>query len=500
MFRCAIISVLLGSALSAGGCAGLPQAGAPEFRRADSARACEEFFARIDEAVMDARVADTQAARITDFPYLRSDRFLASFGNAALSGAAFAAWIERLQTLAADGYRAELSNLPETTRAALSRLAPEQLNGNGLYAGLRTCSELLRDADLGDPQRRDYLRSVVRAPHEYQTWQRVAGLYPLTAMAFAWGIDRWHEELRQLYARDIAALPVAGKLIRYAPPSASPPLGAEEITLLLQRSSQNPLDIPEPSAADLQRLFETFAPVFEVDTLSEDDRLGAPTWSNGVKPVVATTRPVVYTLASHTLYKSEILLQLNYVMWFPARPQSGAFDLLGGHLDGITWRVTLTRDGKPWVYDIIHNCGCYHLFIPTQRAVVREQPKRLEEAAFVPQPAPEAAHPVLRIAHTTHYLQRVLGSPIATEPGVSYQWASYDDLRSLPAPQGTRRSLFRSDGIVPGTDRGERYFFWPMGIPHPGAMRQWGHHATAFVGRRHFDDPDLLERYFELRP
>jgi hypothetical protein len=27
-------------------------------------------------------------------------------------------------------------------------------------------------------------------------------------------------------------------------------------------------------------------------------------------------------------------------------------------------------------------------------------------------------------------------------------------------------------------------------------MRQWGHHATAFVGLRHFDDPDLLERRF----
>jgi hypothetical protein len=27
-------------------------------------------------------------------------------------------------------------------------------------------------------------------------------------------------------------------------------------------------------------------------------------------------------------------------------------------------------------------------------------------------------------------------------------------------------------------------------------MRQWGHHATAFVGRRHFDDADLLDRRF----
>jgi hypothetical protein len=31
-------------------------------------------------------------------------------------------------------------------------------------------------------------------------------------------------------------------------------------------------------------------------------------------------------------------------------------------------------------------------------------------------------------------------------------------------------------------------------------MRQWGHHATAFVGRRHFDDVDLIERRFRLLP
>ena len=37
-----------------------------------------------------------------------------------------------------------------------------------------------------------------------------------------------------------------------------------------------------------------------------------------------------------------------------------------------------------------------------------------------------------------------------------------------------------------------------MGVLGPGAMRQWGRHATAFVGRRHFDDPWLLERYFTL--
>jgi hypothetical protein len=38
-----------------------------------------------------------------------------------------------------------------------------------------------------------------------------------------------------------------------------------------------------------------------------------------------------------------------------------------------------------------------------------------------------------------------------------------------------------------------------IGTPALGAMRQWGHHATAFVGRRHFDEPFLIERYFVVR-
>jgi hypothetical protein len=31
-------------------------------------------------------------------------------------------------------------------------------------------------------------------------------------------------------------------------------------------------------------------------------------------------------------------------------------------------------------------------------------------------------------------------------------------------------------------------------------MREWGRHATALVGRRQFDDADLIERRFELLP
>jgi hypothetical protein len=198
----------------------------------------------------------------------------------------------------------------------------------------------------------------------------------------------------------------------------------------------------------------------------------------------------------------KILVQLNYVVWFPSRPKTSAFDLLGGRLDGITWRVTLSPDGRPLAYDTIHNCGCYHLFFPTSRLRARPQGFTVEETAFVPQQAPDLDEPggmVLRIAQRTHYVERVLPTAADGAEVVRYRFADYDSLRSLPAPSG-RRSLFGPDSIVSGSERGERCFFWPMGIPSSGAMRQWGHHATAFVGRRHFDDPDLVERYFLWQP
>jgi hypothetical protein len=75
-----------------------------------------------------------------------------------------------------------------------------------------------------------------------------------------------------------------------------------------------------------------------------------------------------------------------------------------------------------------------------------------------------------------------------------------DELRSLPVAgqAGVTRSAYDASGMIPGSERLERWLFWPMGIASAGQMRQWGRHATAFVGRRHFDDPLLLDRYFTL--
>jgi hypothetical protein len=75
---------------------------------------------------------------------------------------------------------------------------------------------------------------------------------------------------------------------------------------------------------------------------------------------------------------------------------------------------------------------------------------------------------------------------------------SYNRLRSLESDRG-QKNLFGYEGIVKGTQRNERFILWPSGIRSPGAMRQWGRHATAFVGRRHFDGARLFERYYQRR-
>lgn len=495
---------ILPALLLVSGCAGLhvpqdePPAGA-------EAAACARFFDGLDTTITQADVRDAQAARIPGFPYLRVNRFLASFAAEPLNDAVFHAWAGRMRALAEQGWEMEWRNLPEAAQRRFYQAAVAQgklHDGDDMLSAVRMCGVLLQYAQLQHARARERLRDTARVPDEYRTWQRVAGLYPLTALAFAAGIHRWHEETRRTFAQDLSALPAAGQLVRYAPP-ARPALTTQEVAEILQRSARNPLRIPEPDAADRERLFAAFAPSFVVDVATEADRIGTPRWTTSDYPIIDTRQPIVYRQLSHARYQDRVLLQLNYIIWFPARPRSGALDLLGGHIDGLTWRVTLTPDGRPWVYDAMHNCGCYHLFFPTARAAMRAQPATLEETAFAPQHAPQPTAPgglTLRVAHTTHYLQRIMEHPAETAQTMHYQWDDYDSLRALPAPLGARRSLFRSDGIVPGTDRLERILFWPMGIPHPGAMRQWGRHATAFVGRRHFDDPGLLEKNFELEP
>jgi hypothetical protein len=266
------------------------------------------------------------------------------------------------------------------------------------------------------------------------------------------------------------------------------------------RRSTNALGLPVPVGVDRDTLLAAFAPHFAVDETGHHDRIGALAWIGPDALSVDVDSPSVYGRIAHTLVGEQVLLQLVYTLWFPERPADGWFDLLAGRFDGLIWRVTLALDGEPWLFDSIHPCGCYHQFFPTARAAPRPPPNPIEEWAFAPQRLPrmrDGQSVVVHVAARTHYIERIeVGAAAARDR--TYRLADENELRSLPVPGAGRRSAYGPEGIVAGSERAERYFFWPMGIADPGAMRQWGRHATAFVGERHFDDADLLEKRFDL--
>jgi hypothetical protein len=481
------------------GCASSPHTSGVSTSATREADACTRYLEALDREAAANGVTDAQAAPVTGYPFLRADRFLASFPPATLEPEAFAQWLDRLQALDLDGRRIEIANLPQERRKELAdRFGTEGHDPSTLANRAGRCGDILRHGLADSTELRIDLGARVMVPDAYRSWERVLGIYPLTQIPFAIGVVDWQSATAEVFATPLHALPKSGGLVRYLPPPA-PTQAPSPTVAQLDRWSSNPLRTPQPAPEELHSLLISHAPVLMIDTVSDDDRIGTIELDSSRRSHVSTAEPVVYAYSSHGRWRGAIVLQLNYVIWFPSRPRGSAFDLLSGHLDGITWRLTLAPDGTVLVADTIHNCGCYHLFFPSGGLEPVAYGAAAEEGPFVPQRLPllkPGERFGLRIQARTHYLQRVTATRLETEEGRTYDLQRYDVLRSLDAGDRTRASLFGPDGIVPGTERGERFLFWPMGVPDPGAMRQRGHHATAFVGRRHFDDPWLIERSF----
>jgi len=449
---------------------------AGHLKRDDNVGYCARLFADIDRQVDALGVRDAEAHRIAGYPYLRVDRFASALGpKAAAEGRARQAWLARLASLDDAGRTAEL--------------------GNGALPSddLARCRVLLASADAG---RIDELRARAEVPDDYSDAARALGLYPLTKFAFAAGVAGWHAEVRSDYATPLERLPLAGRLERYAVRAASP---LPDVAL---PAGSDPLGVPTLSRFDRTVLLLRHAPVLEIDVAGAHDRPGTMELDADDRPALDARQPAAYTRVSHALFDDGVHIQLVYTFWFSERPARHALDPLAGRIDGLVWRVTLDRDGVPLVYDTIHPCGCYHLFFPTGRVVARPPPDSLDEGLFSPQAirAPGRDETiVLRVASGTHYVQRVSVEP-RTAVALRYQLDDDRILTTLPRAGGGTRSAYGADGLMPGTERGERYFFWPTGVESAGQMRQWGRHATAFVGRRHFDDPRLLDAYFARAP
>jgi hypothetical protein len=460
-----LLAVMAAAALA--GCAAMDQPVWSDLVSGTSdVQGCAGWFVRLDEVIDRAAVHDAETYRIPGFPYLRVNRFLASFRQQAFQRpAAFAAWGQRLAELDARARAYELSDLPAQSVAALGVASRSEAT-----AVTSHCAAILRTLDATTASRQEALAERAQVPDDYADWKRALGLYPLVKLPFFEFAKGWQNEATGMF--QLAALgPTENRrLLRYQLPDSS--LSAPQVAALLAQAKRDALGIPLFSDRERAALVATFAPVFEIETSGDYDRIGPLRWGSGETPEVEVSRPTVYQRIALTRYGEQTLVQLVYSIWFPERPRKGWLDPVSGTLDGIVFRVTLDPSGRPLVYDSIHACGCYHMFFPTPLVAPIEPPDPNVEWAFIPRHLPKIEAPqrlVVRITTGNHYLTDV--RPDTGGRGAVYAVGDDGQLRTLPVPGGTR-SAFGPDGIVAGTDRGERLVTWPLGIESAGAMRE----------------------------
>ncbi len=487
MVRKPLISRLLATAVVVlAGCASPVHRGAVE---GGPVAACQRWLQQLDEQTDAHAVRDGGAARIAGFPFVRVDRLLASFRDEATQDAArWQAWGERLVALDQTARQAEIRNLPPAALEALG-----VADRGDLQARAKACGPLLWQSLSADEAARRRLRDAAVVPDDYSAALRTLGLYPLSQWPFFSGVER---ELRHWQSRWMASPPAdAPGWVRYRPATGAAP------AVPWTPPPVDALGIPSPDDDTARRLLQAHAPVVHIETRSDADRPGRLHWGDGPAPEVRTVQPVLYQRIAHTRFGDRVLLQLVYSLWFPARPARHGLDLLAGRVDAVVLRLTLDERGRPLMLDSIHGCGCYHVFVPARNLSPRPPPSARIEWAFVPATLPELAPGQRLRVHLSASDHQLVGVAVdeGSAAGTAYPLEHEEGLRSLPTAAGGHRSAFWSSGIMPGTERGERALFWPMGIESPGAMRQWGRHPTAFVGRRHFDEPRLLEQRFHWR-
>jgi len=353
------------------------------------------------------------------------------------------------------------------------------------------------DAELASPETRALLIRRAEVPDEYDISARMLGLYPLAVPMLNLGIRKYHRQTERDFATPLDRLDNPGTLVRWEPPDESPPSSSEVKSWLAKTDA---LGIPKLDAQQWQKLARAHAPTWWIEEAGAFDRPGAPVLLD--RPAVDWSDPVVYFQPAFTHFAGKILPQLVYTIWFSQRPKQRFLDGYAGALDGVVWRVTLDADGSPLLYDTIHPCGCYRMYFPVWPAARKPQGGWFEERALFPQPDVPKHEPIaIRVQSATHFVRRVVPASEARADQIrQYELRPYAELLSVETGGGKRRSLFDEDGLVAGTERSERWWLWMTGVADPGTMREWGRHATSFVGRGHFDDPNFLDQLFKLNP
>ena len=457
---------------------------------------CQALLTALNQEVEKAGVKDAASYPVPGFPYLRTNRFLSRLKENIHSDERREQWSRRMRMLDLKARRREISNLPDAALSSFSSKWRKPSSRSEFYEQAESCSETLFQHDTTRLDFYETLMPLVDVPDEYSLAMRIFGLYPLVAIPVAVATDISRKKVRSWYDTSLENLPVDGQLRAFIPAESSS-LADNELQAVMEALRENSQDLPLPDRDLAKKLIRHFAPVFIQDVAASYDRIGRIVW-RGECPDVDQTRPTVYYYFSNAFLKDKPILQINYVIWYSERAGKRAPSIEHGHLDGLTLRVSLDDRGKPFMVDIVNDCGCYHLFVPEKERVAQIVSKLLKFDPFVPQWLPDVSPDQrlgIRLNSGWHQVQRLIAAKDFPDP-IPYELVPYDILEALPREEGQTESIFNPKGIAKCSNRIERFIFFSMGIPKIGSMRQRGHHAIELIGESRFDDPYLFDESF----
>lgn len=436
---------------------------------------CREQYAQIDARVDAAGVRNAEFWRVPGYPYLRTDRMLASFRHEVNGLEDVSEWVRRMRELDQESRDYEYKNL------GMSEI--DAINQRDRFLN---CGRVLATIELQDPEAWERLLSVVYPADAYSGLRRALGLYPLMAPIMRNRVAEQHAAVAQIHGQPLPAAP-AGAPLRLWRVQAK-----ENFDLLADLGEKTPINalgFPGLYGSQWRALAELHAPGLWIETAGEADLPAAPGYTvEGLSADPATSR-VNYQI-NFTRLGGHDLVQIAYSIWFKSDQQADRTPI-----DGLIWRVTLDRKFEPMMYESLHASGSDHRWYPVQPLRLREDISG-EAHYAAPSPAP-ARGATLRLRQGTH---EVLGVVAAEEAHAvtssAYELRPYEELYTLPQPGGGSRSLFGPDGLIAQSRGVDPIGGFGSGILRPGALRQSGHHAIARVGKRHFDDPDLIAETF----
>jgi hypothetical protein len=457
------------------------------------------FFDELDSAVYRSGNRNGAYFAVPGFPYLRADRFLVSLKDRLKNDAQKYQWVRLMQQLDMAARKTEIQTLPNSEvekLAAAFNLLPDR---RMLQEKVISYSDEMLAHDQLRPDFYEVLLVTVQDSDEYSTLMRIFGLYPIASIPVAIVTHRVFDEIAEWHQLPDDALQPQGTLTAFGA-AESLEFSDTMVREILKRSRQNPLTIPLPSVADRKTLSMTFAPVIIQDLAADFDRPGAMGW--GDKQLeIDPDNPKAYYYFTHAYFKNEPVLQINYVIWYSARGGPNSPLIERGPIDGLTVRVSLANSGRPFMVDIMNNCGCYHFFVPRKEKVRQIRSSPLAIDGFVPTWLPDDFPPkrlTIRVISGWHQVTNI-GTYSRPFDLIPYHLEPYQRLEMLQKNDTHHESMFTARGIGKYSERVESDIFIPMGVPKVGRMRQRGHHAIKFVGRAHFDDPHLFDKHFEFK-